>query len=107
MTEQDAYQKLEAGLREEVRLLGSIVDASTAKATLPALKKTMEELQSLNTQIDEQQLWRYIENTPAVKQPLIDHVERLFLELQRLEKNRCYSYKPLESLLKPMLIPAA
>lgn len=107
MTEQEAYDKLGAYLRSEATLLASIEDEASANAALPELKRVMDELKSLNTQIDEQQLWSYIENTPDIKQPLIETVERLFVELQRLEKAKFYSVQPLMKQLRPMLTPAS
>ena len=105
--EQAIYQKLVTGLHEEVRVLSSMVDEASAKKELPALQKIIAELKALNEQADEQKLWSYIENTPEVKQPLLDEVELLFLELQRIEKQKCFRVKPLEALLRPMLIPAS
>lgn len=105
--EQETYQKLAAGLRAEVSVLRGIVDAASAQAALPELKRVMEELRALNDTADERQLMRYIENTPDMKQPLLDEIERLFVELQRLEKARFYQVAPLGALLRSMLIPAA
>lgn len=107
MTEEQAYHKLADGLHREVLLLERIIDAESAQSTLPALKQVLSELKALNDQVDTDQLWRYLENTPNVKQPLINDTESLFVELQRLAKAQFFSVKPLAELLRPMLTPAA
>ena len=105
--EHSAYEKLATALHREVELLSNITDASSAKAALPELRRVVEELKALRTQTDSEQLWRYIENTPGIKQPLLDDAERLLVELQRLESAKCYAVQPLYNLLRPMLTPAA
>lgn len=105
--EQSAYEKLAQGLHEEVQILSRICSAETAHEKLPALKQAVAALKSLQQETDSQQLWRYIENTQGLKEPLINAVELLFIELQRLEKARFYGVKELAQLLRPMLIPAS
>lgn len=107
LAEPEAYPRLAAALHRQVELLSSITGAESARSALPELKKVMAELESLNRQVDSEQLWRYIENTPDLKQPLLEDAEQLLVELQRLEIARCYSVRPLQALLRPLLIPAA
>lgn len=106
-SEEAVYRQLAAGLQEEVRLLSGIVDQDTAQAAMEPLRKVVEALAALNSQINEKELWRYIENTPDIKQPLIEEVERLFVQLQRLEKAKCFHHTELQQLLAPMLNPAS
>lgn len=106
-SEQAVYQKLLDGLRTEVRILSSITDADSAHTALPELKKTMQALEALNNEVEEKQLWNYLENTTDVKQPLLDELERLFGELQRIEKARYFGSKQLMQQLAPMVNPAA
>ena len=106
-TEQEAYQELTNTLSREVQLLSSITDEATAKAALPELKELMAKLSALSQEVDNDRLWRHIENTPGLKQPLLEAAEQLLVELQRLEKARCFSVRPLYTQLRPMLIPAS
>lgn len=106
-TEQDVYGQLAEGLRQEVQLLSGISDAGSAQAALPALEQVIRTLAALNEQMDEKQLWRYIDNTPGLKQPLIEEIERLFVQLQRLEKAQFFGSEELHDLLRPMLSSAS
>lgn len=106
-TEQEVCQRLASALHREVSLLSGIADEATARAALPDLEQTLSELRALHEQVDSEQLWRYIENTPGIKQPLLEDAERLLVELQRLEMAQCYGVKQLRALLSPMLTPGA
>lgn len=88
-------------------MLSGIADEATARAALPDLEQTLVELRALHEQVDSEQLWRYIENTPGIKQPLLEDAERLLVELQRLEMAQCYGVEQLRALLSPMLTPGA
>lgn len=103
LTEQDAYARLAAGLKEEVQVLAGITDATSAAAAVPTLSSVLQKLAALNEQVNEKELWLYIDNTPDLKQPLVEEVEKLFVQLQRLEEAHCYACKPLQSLLAPIL----
>ena len=107
LAEDAAYRQLAAGLQQEVQLLASVVDKASAEAALQPLARVMAELKGLNSEVNERDLWRYIENTPDLKQPLIEVTEQLFVELQRLEKARFFQHNGLKKLLAPMLNPAA
>lgn len=107
MAEEDAYRRLAAGLQQEVELLAGIVDKASAEARLKSLSHVMKELAALNKQVADRDLWRYIENTPDVKQHLIETTEALFVELQRLEKAQCFQHAGLKKLLAPMFSPVS
>lgn len=108
VSNQEICHRLAAMLQEEVRLLQGVTDQASAQAAAPQLARIVSELQSLNNVIeDDQKLWKYIENTPGAKQPLIDVLELLLVELQRMDSNRCYNVRALEAALRPQLIPAA
>lgn len=106
-TEHEVYLKLAEGLQRQVQLLGSIVDAATAQDAIEPLERVVAELAALNKAMSERQLWNYLENTPDIKQPLLDTIEQLFLELRRLESEGCFGNKKLQGILAPMLTPAA
>lgn len=105
--EQDTYRKLCDGLREEVRLLSGIRDEATAQAAVEPLSRVIRELAALNDTADERELWRYIDNTPDIKQVLTEQIELLFVQYQRLEAAECYHCAPLQELLASALNPAA
>ena len=106
-TEQEAYRQLTTALHRQVELMSGITAEESARAALPELKRVMTELKELERQVNSEQLWRYIENTPDIKQPLMEDAERLLVELQRLEESRFFSVKELRELLRPLLTPAA
>ncbi len=53
------------------------------------------------------ELWRYIDNTPHLKGALIELVQKIALEYQRLEKASFFSSDELRILLAPQLTPDA
>lgn len=106
-TEQDAYRRLCSGLREEVQLLSGIVDEPSAQSAVEPLRRVVSELAAMNDTVDENELWRYIDNTPDVKQTLIEQIELLFVQLQRLEEEQFYHSESLQEVLAPLLKPAS
>lgn len=106
-TEQEAYRQIADGLREEVQLLSGISDAATAQAAVEPLRQVIRKLAALNDEVDEREFWRYIDNTPDLKQPLIEEMERFFVQLRRMEEAKCFGCTPLRKLLEPMFRPAA
>lgn len=107
VSEQEAYRCLQEGLRAEVQLLAGVLDAASAQAAVEPLSRVISELAALNSRVDERELWRYIDNTPNLKQALIEDTENLFVQLQRLEKAQCFHCSALQDLLAPMLSPAS
>ena len=107
IAEAEAYAQLAAGLRREVQLLSSITNADSAAAAVEPLSKLLQEFAKLNSDVDEKELWLYIDNTPDLKQPLIEEIERLFVQLQRLEIAKFYNCAPLKKLLAPIITPPA
>lgn len=107
LSEQEAYEQIAGGLREEVQILTGISDATSAAAAVEPLGQVLSKLAALNGEIGEKELWRYIDNTPDLKQPLIEEIELLFVQLQRLEKAKCYHCAALSKLLGKAFNPAA
>lgn len=101
--EQDICHRLVQGLHEEVRLLSSIGDEASAESAVEPLCRVMQQLDALHSQVNEDELWLYIDNTPGIKQPLIEEIERLFVQLQRLEDAEFYGSKTLQEALEPLL----
>lgn len=105
--EQAVCDRLAAGLRDEVQLLSGITDNASADAAAQPLARVLADLAALNAQVDEKELWLYIDNTPGIKQPLLEEIERLFVQLQRLEKAEFFHSRELSRLLTPIVTPRA
>lgn len=104
---QRAYEQLAKALEDEVRLLSGIRDAATCQQAIEPLKKLLEGMKAQRKGIDEEVLWRYIDNTPNLKQPLINTLEFLFLQLQRLHQKKYFGSAELQRLLRVQLKPAS
>lgn len=103
----DAYLRLRQGLEREVAILSGIQDAGTARAALPALRQNHAELSALKGEVAPAELWRYIDNTPHRKGPLVGLLQQMTQEFQRLEKEAFFSCEELRLLLAPQLNPSA
>ena len=101
--EKEVCARLETKLREQLQVLRSMTDPASTQAGIPALDKVLKSLRELNTQTDEAALWRYIDNTPGVKQPLITILEDTMVQLYRIEQAKFYANKELRRRLAPML----
>ncbi len=101
-----ACRQLGDALGRQLRLLQSVKDAPSAAATLPELETVLAELAAMDRSPEAQkELWLYIENTPGVKQPLIELVQLLCVELVRLQKQDFYGHEGLRAALAPQLPP--
>ncbi len=101
--EKEVYTRLKTDLQEQLRVLRSMTNPASTQAGIPALDKVLKRLRELNTQTDEAELWRYIDNTPGVKQPLITILEDTMVQLHRIEQAKFYANKELRRRLAPML----
>lgn len=104
---EEYYKQLEEDLSEQIGLLDKARDKATADAACPALSRNLSRLEELTGKAQKAEFWRYIDNTPDVKQNLVERVQRLSLQLQRLEKVECYGSEGMKKLLAPLLNPAA
>lgn len=103
---QRSYEQLAKGLKDEVSLLASIRDTVTAQQKSEPLRKMLEELRTQRKKVNEEDLWRYIDNTPNLKQPLTETLELLFLQLQRIHQKEYFGSVQLRRLLGTQLKPA-
>lgn len=103
----EVYPRLRQGLEQEVALLSSVKNAATAQSTLSALREHHARLTAMKSECPRAELWRYIDNTPHLKGALIELVQKIALEYQRLEKASFFSCDELRTLLAPQLTPAA
>ncbi len=94
--------QLESALREQLQALQSVTNETGVQAALSALSKAQQKLSELNERTDEKELWRYIDNTPGVKQPFITILEDTMVQLQRIEKANFFGSDELKRKLAPM-----
>jgi len=103
----EVYPRLRQALEQEVTLLSGVKNAETATSTLPALREHHARLTAMKSECPPAELWRYIDNTPHLKGALIELVQKIALEYQRLEKASYFSCDELRTLLAPQLTPDA
>lgn len=106
-SEEDVCADLQAGLQRQVELLLTVKDAAGAEAVLAPLRENMSALAALNGRVPQDRLWLYIDNSPQVKAALIEQLQRLSVELQRLETGKFFGCAGLRSQLAPMVKGAA
>lgn len=106
--------RLDAGLQEQLRILDSIQDASSASAHVAALAANFAHLKALSDSMDVDdahcrttELWRYIDSTPDVKPRLVGCVQKISIHFERIEKAEFYGCAELKALLAPLLTPAS
>ncbi len=101
--EQLICEQLEKGLREQLQVLRSMTDGTTVQTSLPALDHVLNKLRTLKAKTNDAELWRYIDNTPGVKQPLITILEDTMVQLQRIEQANFFENNELRRRLTPMV----
>ncbi|MDO5471308.1 MAG: hypothetical protein Q4F38_08400 [Akkermansia sp.] len=106
-SEEDICKSLSRGLAEEEQVLAGVQDAATAAAAVPELQRVLAELSALHGQGDSTSVWLHIENTPELKNELIERLLKLAVQFRRLQKERFYGNNELGALLAPQLKPAA
>ena len=105
---EEAAVQLRDALSREVATLESVTSADAAAEALPKLRAVLAELDAMDRSPEAQKdLWIHIDNTPGVKQPLIELVQRLCIQLTRLEKLHFYGHEGLRAALAPQFPPPA
>lgn len=102
---QSVSTALDAGLEEQLAILTGVKDAASASAAVTPLSANLAQLKALNDRVDATALWRYIENTPEVKQRLLQHLYLISIEFQRIQQAQFFAVAELKALLEPLLIP--
>lgn len=97
---------LDAGLAEQYAILSGVKDTASAAAAVEPLAANLAELKALNDRVDATALWRYIENTPEVKNALLYRLYYISIEYDRLGGAEFFACDELKALLAPLLIPA-
>ncbi len=100
-----AYAKLKSGLEEEVTILTTITDANSAKEALPRLRTVLTDLSTPQPGVSEKELWYYIDNTTDLKLPLIELIQKLSVQLFRLQNAKFFNYYELNETLMPQTRP--
>lgn len=100
---EDVCRSLRKGLESQVELLCDVQDANSAAAAVPELRRVLAELSALRNQVPEEQLWAYIDNTPGVKNELIECLLSLSGQLKRLHSANYYGDAGLRELLAPQI----
>lgn len=98
----DVYARLVESLEMEVEALEQMQQAGEVEESLGKLSAALEAQQALLAQ-DEKELWLYIDNTPGVKQPLLDILSKLALEFSRIEEEMYFNHAGLKELLSPQI----
>ena len=99
-TPQQVCRALEEALCRETALLAGVTDAASAAAVLPELRACLQSLSAMRGG-DEEALWHYIDNTPGVKARLVEAVQLLAIQLQRLERAEFHRCAGLAEALAP------
>ena len=101
-TPQQACRALEDALCEETALLARVVDKASAEALVPELRDCLAKLEAMRG-AGEAALWRYIDNTPDAKTRMVDVMERLARQFNRLEREGFFDCAELADALAPQL----
>ncbi len=104
---EDVCRSLNKGLEAQVELLADVQDAASAASAVPELREVLANLSSLHGQVEEDKLWVYIENTPGVKNELIESLLSLSGQLKRLHAAKYYGNAELRALLAPQITVGA
>lgn len=99
----EACNRLYQSIEQLVESLESVQDASDASAAVPGVRDAVNTQQELLS-TDAAELWRYIDNTPNAKQPLVDMLERLAVQFARLESTDYWGSAELREMLSPQLV---
>lgn len=99
----EVCDRLAAALEQETAALTRMQTAEDVPAALEELRTSLDSLKSL-MEVDQKELWLYIDNTPGAKQPLVDELERLALQFARLKNADFFNNEELKSLLAPQVL---
>ena len=97
----DASERLLSALEKEVDALEQIQKPEDAAEVLGELRDALKELEAMAASVDDAELWQYIENTEGVKQPLVDILSQLALQMARIEEAAYFNHSGLQELLAP------
>lgn len=99
----EVCDRLAAALEQETAALTRMQTAEDVPEALVELSTSLASLKAL-MEVDQKELWLYIDNTPGAKQPLVDELERLALQFARLQKVSFFNNKQLKEMLAPQVL---
>lgn len=95
--------KLREALQAQVELMEGVRSAEDAAKAISPLRKSQEKQNELFG-ADDEALWEYISNTDGVKQPLVELLQRMAVQLSRLEDCNYYDNAELKELLYTQVV---
>lgn len=95
--------KLREALQAQVELMEGVRSAEDAAKAISPLRKSQEKQNELFG-ADDEALWEYISNTDGVKQPLVELLQRMAVQLSRLEECNYYDNAELKELLYTQVV---
>lgn len=96
------YKQLLSALEQETEALEKMETAADVDSAINDLRTSLNTLQAM-LDVDARELWRYIDNTEGVKQPVVDQLELLALQFARLEQAGFFGHAELRELLSPQI----
>lgn len=95
--------KLREALQAQVELMEGVRSAEDASKAISPLRKSQEKQNELFG-ADDEALWEYISNTDGAKQPLVELLQRMAVQLSRLEDCNYYDNAELKELLYTQVV---
>lgn len=102
-TAEGVCRELSEALRQEAAVLAGVQDPATAEAAVAPLREVLDKLATLKGQVDDNELWNYIDSTADVKPGLLLRLRDVAVEFARLEKADFYGNADVAALLAPQL----
>lgn len=99
----EASDRLLQALEQEMTALEEIETPEDVPAALGAIRESLLAQEDLFA-VDATELWTYIDNTPGVKQPLVDALVRIAIQFNRLRATDFFGNDELRQLLSPQVI---
>ncbi len=88
---------LQAALEKEVLALESIRTPAEVNAVLDEIRSSRKEQKNLFS-VDEKDFWLFIENSVSLKESLVELLERLAIQYDRMAKNEYFGSAELKGL---------
>ena len=98
----EAGVRLQAALEKEVLALESIQDPAEVNAALDVIRSSRTEQKNLFS-VDEKDFWLFIENSISLKEGLVELLERLSIQYDRMLKNDYFDSSALRELYAPQI----
>lgn len=98
----EAGVRLQAALEKEVLALESIQAPAEVNAALDVIRSSRTEQKNLFS-VDEKDFWLFIENSISLKEGLVELLERLSIQYDRMLKNDYFDSSALRELYAPQI----